>query len=107
VFGEDLGPRNAAVSGLEAAGWQAVTEPSGKCQPNVFTTVVSLAVTDNTGATLAHSVTLSSWAGGVTLTPLAVNSVSSSGDEALAIAVSNTVSGLETLRSGKDAVSGN
>jgi len=70
IFGEDDGARAAAIKGLEAAGWQTVTEPSPKCQPNVFTTVVALPVEDGMGSTLAHSVTLSSWAGGVTLTPL-------------------------------------
>ena len=107
IFGEDDGARAAAIKGLEAAGWQTVTEPSPKCQPNVFTTVVALPVEDGMGSTLAHSVTLSSWAGGVTLTPLAVNAVFSGQQEAIDSAVSNTISGLDQLRSGKDAVSGN
>ncbi len=107
IFGEDTGARAAAAKGLEAAGWQTVVEPPGKCQPNVFTTVVALPVEDGMGSTLAHSVTLASWAGGVTLTPLAVNAVYSDEQEAIDSAVSSTVSSLEKLRAGEDAIGSN
>lgn len=104
VFGEDVEQRDAVIAGLETAGWQTLTEPSSKCTPNVFTTVVYLPINDTMGSPIAYSLTVGSWAQGVTLTPLSVNSVSAEEDAAIADAVRGTVSGLEKLRSGQDAV---
>lgn len=107
LFGEDVQARDAIARGLEAAGWLTVTEPSNKCQPNVFMTVVFLPLNDDMGMPLAYSLTVGSWAQGVTLTPLSVNSISPDEQQAIDDAVANTVSGLETLRSGEDAVISN